>query len=192
MTAAHYAGLSRIPLAFAAAFLILEVPAGGRVIAAVVVVLAGVTDILDGALARRQRTVSSFGAVLDFTADKVFMLPTLFLAVSHDATGLWLATVIAVRDLLVMGVRTHAAAEGAVIAVSRLGKFKSLLLYVALGAVLLGLPAATALLSLATIAAVVSGGDYIRRAWPLLAPPLLRPHAAAEAPSHAAPFNRSR
>lgn len=173
MTAAHYAGLSRIPLTLAAAFLILHVP-GGRAPAAAVVLIAGITDILDGALARRHGTVSGFGAVLDFTADKIFVLPTLFLAVRHDAFGLWLAVVIAMRDLIVMGVRAYTASTGFVVAVDRLGKVKSFVLYVALGALLLELTGASLLLLVATLLAVLSGAAYVRRASPLLAPALLR------------------
>lgn len=182
MTAAHYAGLSRIPLAVLAAFFILEVPSVGRTVAALIVLVAGATDFLDGALARRQGTVSRFGAILDFTTDKIFLLPTLFLAVGPDATGLWLATVIAIRELLVMGARTHAAAEGAELPVSRLGKLKSLLLYFALGALLLGLRAGMPLLAAAAITAVLSGYDYVRRTWPLLAPPLLEGSVSSQPP----------
>jgi CDP-diacylglycerol---glycerol-3-phosphate 3-phosphatidyltransferase len=179
MTAAHYAGLSRIPLALIAAYFILEVPAGGRFIAAWVVLLAGITDMLDGVFARRQRTVSPFGAVLDFTTDKIFVLPTLFLAVGGSAAGLWMSVLITIRELLVMGVRIFAAGAGATLAVDRLGKLKSLLLYTAVGVVLLDLTGAGVLLGLATAATLLSGGSYLVRAWPLIKGPLLRPHEAS-------------
>jgi CDP-diacylglycerol---glycerol-3-phosphate 3-phosphatidyltransferase len=181
MTAAHYAGLSRIPLTLIAAYFILEVPTGGRFIAAWVVLLAGITDLLDGVFARRQRTVSAFGAVLDFTTDKIFVLPTLFLAVGSSGAGLWMAVLITIREVLIMGVRTFAAGAGATLAVDRLGKLKSLLLYPAVGVMLLDLPGAGVLLGFATAATLLSGATYLVRAWPLIEGPLLRPRAASGA-----------
>jgi CDP-diacylglycerol---glycerol-3-phosphate 3-phosphatidyltransferase len=179
MTAAHYAGLSRIPLALIAAYFILEVPTGGRFIAAWIVLLAGITDILDGVFARRQRTVSPFGAVLDFTTDKIFVLPTLFLAVGGSGAGLWMAVLITIRELLVMGVRIFAAGAGTTLAVDRIGKLKSLLLYPAVGVVLLDVTGAGVLLGFATTATLLSGGAYLVRAWPLIKGPLLRPHTVS-------------
>lgn len=175
MTAAHLAGLSRIPLALIAAFLILEVPEGGRRIAALVVLAAGISDYLDGALARRQGTVSRFGEVLDYTTDKLFILPVLFLAVRHDRAGLWMAVLISVRELLVMGVRLHATAERVTVPSSALAKIKSILAYFALGFLLLGLTGGLALLAAATVAALLSGVLYVRSAWPVLAPALTSP-----------------
>lgn len=168
MTAANYAGLSRIPLTLVGAYLLLHVPVHGRIAAVGVVVLAVITDILDGALARKFGTVSTFGAMLDLTTDKVFVIPMLFLATRHDVALLWMAVLIAMRDFLVMGVRVYAAAEAVVIPAKRLGKLKTTLLYPALILVLLEVSGARVLLALAALMAVVSGIDYMRRAWPLL------------------------
>jgi CDP-diacylglycerol--glycerol-3-phosphate 3-phosphatidyltransferase len=172
VTAAHYAGLSRIPLALAAAYSILEVPDGGRELAAGIVLIAGITDLLDGLLARRQGTVSVFGGILDLTTDKVFTLPVLFLTVRADSGLLWLAIVIMIRDLLVMGLRVFAAIERVEVSSSRTGKLKSLALYLSLGFLLLDLPGGSALLALAAVGAVVSALAYGRSSWPVLGPQL--------------------
>lgn len=168
MTAAHYAGLSRIPLAIAAVFFALQESDSGARVAAAIVVIAGITDIADGRLARRFNTVSTFGAILDLTTDKVFVVPMLFVVARHDVALLWMAVIIAMRDLLIMGVRVHAAAEALVIPARQLGKLKSLVLYPALVFVILDLPGATWILALGTVMALVSGIDYLRAASPML------------------------
>ena len=169
MTAAHLAGLARIPLAIVGVAAALQLPQGGRTLAAVTVVLAAFSDFLDGFLARKLGTVSEFGGVMDQTTDKVFVIPVLFIAARHDEILLWMAALIAMRDLLVMGVRVYAAAERATIASTRLGKWKTILLYPALLLVVLDAPGAAWALAIATAATVVSGFTYILRAWPLLA-----------------------
>ena len=168
MTAAHYAGLSRVGLTIAGAYALLQLPEHGRAVAAAIVGLAIVTDILDGLLARRHGTVSSFGAILDLTADKVFFVPMLFLATMHEERLLWCSVIIAMRDFLLMGVRMHAAASGLVIPAERAGKIKSTVLYPALVCVLLNVPGASLLLGLAALLAVWSAAVYIRMAWPVL------------------------
>lgn len=168
MTAAHYAGLSRIPLTIAGTWFVLQGGTHGRSIAAAIIVLAMISDVADGRLARRFGTVSDFGAILDLTTDKIFVLPMLFVASRADVGLLWMVVLIAMRDLLIMGVRVYAAAESLVIPARRLGKLKSLLAYPALLLIVLGIPHAGWVLALATVMAFVSGVDYVRGAWPLL------------------------
>ena len=169
MTAAHQAGLARIPLAILAVYALLEMPEWGRPLAALTIALAALTDFLDGFLARRQGTVSELGAVMDQTTDKVFVIPVLFVAARQSDPLLWMAVLIAMRDLLVMGVRVYAAGEGAVIPSTRLGKWKTILLYPALFVVVLDGASGAWALAVATAATAVSGVAYLARAWPLLA-----------------------
>ena len=156
MTAAHYAGLSRIPLTLVGAFFVLQESDSGRLIAVAIVVLAIITDIADGRLARKFGTVSTFGAILDLTTDKVFVIPMLFLMARDDIALLWMAVLIAMRDLLIMGVRVYAAAEAMVIPARRLGKLKSLLLYPALIFIVVPLPGATWVLAVPGLREIVT------------------------------------
>ena len=178
MTPAHYAGLSRIPLAVLACAFALQPTQYGKTIAAGIVVVAAITDLLDGALARRLGTVSDFGAIMDLTTDKVFVIPMLFLAAQGSPLLLSMCALVTMRELLVMGVRVHAAAHGVVIPALRFGKLKSLALYPALLLLLLGVPGAGSVLALGTLLAVLSGIEYVQLAWPLLAPDLARPGVA--------------
>lgn len=169
MTAAHQAGLARIPLAILAVYVLLEMPEWGRPLAALIIALAALTDFLDGFVARRQGTVSELGAVMDQTTDKVFLIPVLFVAARQSDVLVWMAVLIAMRDLLVMGVRVYAAGVGAVIPSSRLGKWKTILLYPAVFLVALGDATGPWALAVAAVATMVSGIAYLARVWPLLA-----------------------
>lgn len=168
MTAANYAGLSRIPLTFLVALFLIHDASWSKTAAAGIVALAIVSDILDGVLARRFGTVSTFGVFLDLTSDKIFVCPTLFLIAGSDPLRLWIAVVVTMREFLVMGVRAYVASTATVIPAMRLGKLKAIVMYPALILVLLDVPGAIWVLSLSAVLAVISCVGYLRRAWPLL------------------------
>jgi CDP-diacylglycerol---glycerol-3-phosphate 3-phosphatidyltransferase len=180
----------------AAPILYVLIVSGGRygyLAAAVLFVLASLTDTLDGEIARRGKLVSPFGIYLDTTADKILIAVLLVaLAAVHLAPG-WMAAVIIAREFLVTGLRSYAAALGVVIPAGGWGKAKTLITIVALFLVLLegdarqgGLLASqtppgswlvTAVgpftvavwgLLIAVIWTVGSGAEYIREAIPLL------------------------
>ena len=164
MTAANVAGFSRILLAGVAAGLLIHKGQSAYGIVAAVTVAAIVTDILDGVLARRYGTLSSFGAFLDVTADKIFVAPLLFMIADGRPLRLWAAFLITSRDFVVMGLRSYVATRGQVLAARRLGKAKSILLYPATLLLLLRVPSGEILLVLATALALVSLGDYLAQA----------------------------
>ncbi len=65
-----------------------------------VLMVSGVTDWADGALARKLNQTSRLGALLDPVADRLYILATLFGLVMRDVIPLWLAAVIVGRDLV--------------------------------------------------------------------------------------------
>ncbi|MEM9388099.1 MAG: CDP-diacylglycerol--glycerol-3-phosphate 3-phosphatidyltransferase [Pseudomonadota bacterium] len=149
----------------------------GRAAAAGVFVLAGLTDWLDGYLARRWQQTSAFGAFLDPVADKVMVAVTLVLVVQGAAGGTvalltaLAAMAIIARELMVSALREWMATRGArdEVAVSWLGKLKTaaqmvsltLLLY---GGPMLGLDSRTIglpVLLLATVLAYASMAGYV-------------------------------
>jgi CDP-diacylglycerol---glycerol-3-phosphate 3-phosphatidyltransferase len=165
----------------------------GFILAAVLFVLASLTDTLDGELARRRGSVTPLGIYLDTTADKILVAVLLVaLAVVHAAPG-WMAAVIIAREFFVTGLRSYAAALGVVIPAGGWGKAKTLITIVALllvllagdasrGGVLSGIAwARTVLLNplgpttlpiwlllLAVVWTIGSGIEYVRGAMPLL------------------------
>lgn len=102
------------------------------IIAAVILALAEITDVLDGYFARRQKTVSNLGIFLDLTADKLFTAGILVMMVEKNMISAWLVAIILGREFLITGMRTYAAAEGVVIPAGRWGKLKTVFTAIAL------------------------------------------------------------
>ncbi len=99
---------------------------------AVLFVVMAITDTVDGRLARRYGWVSNIGIFLDLTADKVYTSATLIAMVATGILTPWIAILIVVREFMVTGLRSFAAAEGMVIPSDRWGKHKMLLTIVAI------------------------------------------------------------
>jgi len=147
----------------------------GSLWAALVFVIAAVTDILDGYLARRRSQVTKLGRLLDPIADKLLVLSGLFLLVELGQVPAWVAIVIIGREVAVTGIRAIAATAGIVIAVERLGKYKmvfevlAITLLILANAAVPGLEFAFALgmafLYVALVLAVTSGAGYLIRFW---------------------------
>jgi CDP-diacylglycerol--glycerol-3-phosphate 3-phosphatidyltransferase len=152
--------------------------------AAVVFVLAGVTDWLDGYLARRLNLTSAFGAFLDPVADKLMVAVTLFLLVQSNPGG-WPGVLLAVTAAVIVGREISVSAlrewmaeigERSRVKVAFLGKLKTAMQMVALVVLLLQHDAETlrlyhigeALLVVAGVLTIWSGLDYLRAAWPAL------------------------
>ena len=87
--------------------------------------LAGLTDWLDGYLARRWRQTSPMGALLDPIADKVLVLGTLLALVPLALIPAWMVLVIALRELLITGVRLFATSRGIILSAAKEGKHKT-------------------------------------------------------------------
>ena len=144
--------------------------AGSQVIAWIFIV-AALSDLLDGWLARRGQQVTRIGKLLDPLADKLVVATALVVLVSMGRIpewATWMVVVIIGRELAVTGLRGLASAEGQIMAASSLGKVKTLIQNVAIGALLfpdptLGLPAhaiGLAFLAVATAITIWSGYAY--------------------------------
>lgn len=180
------ARLASIPLFVVVFFL----PFGwADVCAAAIFLLAGITDALDGYLARRLQQTSRFGAFLDPVADKLIVATALVMLVQEHAT-LWMAVpaiVIISREITVSALREWMAEIGARarVAVSSIGKIKTVTQIGAITGLLAGKPVVEAdgglsltpflwfsygLLYVATILTLWSMVSYLRAAWPELRP----------------------
>lgn len=104
-----------------------------RLIAYILAILAGLTDLLDGYLARRYDIVSDFGALMDPLADKIFVTGTMLMAVEYGLMPAWIAVAVLCREFMVTGLRTLAAKKQVVISADRWGKLKTALQMVMLG-----------------------------------------------------------
>lgn len=143
--------------------------------AAVVFVVAAVTDLLDGYLARRHSQITRLGRLLDPIADKLLVLSGLILLVQFDRVAAIVAILIIAREVAVTGVRAISAAQGIVIEAETTGKYKMVVQVVAIVFLLLedgSLPdswhpheVGTGLLYVALALALYSGQRYLVSFW---------------------------
>lgn len=132
--------LSRIPLTFAIVLLVYCHWTGAAALAFLLFVWCGITDWLDGHLARKHGIVSSFGIFMDALTDKIFVLGVLvaltdarlILERSHFLPMLMFLLVLT-REFVITGMRLVAALQGVVVAAEKGGKLKTIMQIVALG-----------------------------------------------------------
>ena len=96
-----------------------------RLIAYVLALLAGVTDLVDGYIARRFNAISDFGALMDPLADKIFVTGCMLMAIQYKLMPAWIAIAVLCREFMVTGLRTLAAKKQVVISADRWGKVKT-------------------------------------------------------------------
>ncbi|MDH4316850.1 MAG: CDP-diacylglycerol--glycerol-3-phosphate 3-phosphatidyltransferase [Desulfobulbaceae bacterium] len=139
------------------------------VISCLIFSLAAATDWVDGFIARRYKSETVLGKLMDPLADKVLVATALVMLIPLGVVPAWLALMILCREFIITGLRGVAASSGIVVAASGLGKIKSIIQYISLGMLIfpegvLPIPElhATGLLILyvALILTVWSGFDY--------------------------------
>jgi CDP-diacylglycerol--glycerol-3-phosphate 3-phosphatidyltransferase len=96
-----------------------------RTSALVIFLLAGISDFVDGEIARRYGTVTNFGKLMDPLVDKIMMAAAFISLVPLEAVPAWAATAVVARDFLITGLRLMASAKGRVLPAERLGKTKT-------------------------------------------------------------------
>ena len=102
------------------------------ILAASLFLIASITDYFDGYLARRNRSVSDLGKILDPLADKLMVIAVLIMLTAMDRPGqpsvpAWLVVIIIARETAVTVIRGIALSEGIVMHAEALGKYKFIL-----------------------------------------------------------------
>ena len=97
----------------------------GRTAALIIFLLAGITDFVDGEIARRYGSVTNFGKLMDPLVDKIMMAAAFISLVPLGAIPAWAATTVVARDFLITGLRLMATARGQILPAERLGKHKT-------------------------------------------------------------------
>ena len=95
--------------------------------AMIVFIVASLTDMLDGKIARKYGLVTNFGKIMDPLADKILVYSAFCLFVGHLIIPAWMLIVILAREFMISGMRTVAASTGTVIAAGMSGKIKTVL-----------------------------------------------------------------
>lgn len=96
-----------------------------RTVALVLFLIAGITDFIDGEIARRYGYVTNFGMLMDPLVDKIMIAAAFISLVPLNAIPAWAATTVVARDFLITGLRLMASAKGRVLPAERLGKQKT-------------------------------------------------------------------
>jgi len=145
--------------------------------AALIFIMASLTDWFDGYIARRWEQVTLFGKFIDPVADKLLVLAALIMLVEFKRVDSWIAIVIIGRDLAITGLRAIASSMGIVIAAKEMGKYKTTVQIVAIILLILDYPIfifersfdlhywGTVGIWLAAILSLISALEYFFRFW---------------------------
>jgi CDP-diacylglycerol--glycerol-3-phosphate 3-phosphatidyltransferase len=144
-----------------------------QIIAVLIFIIAASTDSLDGYIARKHKLITNLGKLLDPLADKLLVTAVLVSLVDMGKLDAWIAVVIISREFAVTGLRSICAAEGIVIAASKLGKWKTAAQITAIIALLinnfpfafLDIPFDLVMSWIAAIITIYSGIDYFAKNW---------------------------
>lgn len=145
---------------------------GYQMAALAVFVIASLTDMLDGQIARKHNQITTFGKFMDPLADKVLTTAAFVIFLEKGIINSWALMLILAREFMVAGIRLCAVGEGKVIAASFWGKFKTVSQMAAIIAsiLLLNLPVipsaaavtiSAALVWISIIFTVISGIEYL-------------------------------
>ncbi|HHD77437.1 MAG TPA: CDP-diacylglycerol--glycerol-3-phosphate 3-phosphatidyltransferase [Campylobacteraceae bacterium] len=130
--------------------------------AALIFVIASVTDFFDGFIARSWNQITKLGGILDPLADKMLMLAGFLGLVYIHRASPWAVFIILTREFFITGLRIQAAAEGRSVSASLAGKAKTVLQMIAIGFLLMNWPYGNELLWAAVALTLYSGAEYIK------------------------------
>lgn len=140
-----------------------------NIVAAAVFVVAYLTDMLDGAYARKHNMVTEFGKLMDPIADKMLSCSALIMLTATGSISPVASIIIVSREFIISGFRLVAVKSGVVIAANILGKLKTVFQFVAISLILLENPIFSLLqipfdqivLWASVVLAIWSAADYI-------------------------------
>ena len=128
MTLANRITLSRMMMSLVMFVMILTQTVWSVAIAFSLLTIAAISDYIDGAIARKTKTTTSFGAIADPFADKILIMAAFiaFASVKELNVPLWAVFIILLRELCISTLRVLAALQGEVMKAERSGKLKTL------------------------------------------------------------------
>lgn len=154
-----------ILIPFFVVFLLVDITSADKWIALAIFIIASLTDLLDGKIARKYNLVTNFGKFMDPLADKLLVCSALICLVALEKIPAWMVIVIIAREFIISGFRLVASDNGVVIAASYWGKFKTTFQMVMICLMIADIPALYLLTEIVTwvavILTVVSLVDYL-------------------------------
>lgn len=138
-----------------------------RYVSAAIFIVASLTDMLDGKIARKYNLVTNFGKFMDPLADKLLVCSALICLIELGQLPSWMVIMIISREFIISGFRLVASDNGVVIAASYWGKFKTTFQMIAVVLLILQIPPLHMVTQIcvwiALILTVVSLIDYIMK-----------------------------
>ena len=138
-----------------------------RIVANVLFIVASLTDLFDGKIARKYNLVTNFGKFMDPLADKLLVCSALFCLIELGQLPAWVVIIIISREFIISGFRLVAADNGVVIAASYWGKFKTTFQMAAVILMIFNIPALTLVTNIVVVIAValtiISLVDYVAK-----------------------------
>ena len=138
-----------------------------RVVANVIFIVASLTDLFDGKIARKYNLVTNFGKFMDPLADKLLVCSALICLIQLGQLPAWIVIIIISREFIISGFRLVAADNGIVIAASYWGKFKTTFQMIAVILMIFNIPALATvtmiMLVIAVVLTVISLVDYVAK-----------------------------
>ena len=136
-----------------------------RYVAAALFIIASLTDMLDGKIARKYNLVTNFGKFMDPLADKLLVCSALIRMIELRELPAWMVIIIISREFIISGFRLVASDNGVVIAASYWGKFKTTFQMIGVVLLIFNIPALSTLTTIivwiALALTVISLVDYI-------------------------------
>ena len=136
-----------------------------RYVAAALFIIASLTDMLDGKIARKYNLVTNFGKFMDPLADKLLVCSALICMIELRELPAWMVIIIISREFIISGFRLGASDNGVVIAASYWGKFKTTFQMIGVVLLIFNIPALSTLTTIivwiALALTVISLVDYI-------------------------------
>ena len=136
-----------------------------RYMAAALFIIASLTDMLDGKIARKYNLVTNFGKFMDPLADKLLVCSALICMIELRELPAWMVIIIISREFIISGFRLVASDNGVVIAASYWGKFKTTFQMIGVVLLIFNIPALSTLTTIivwiALALTVISLVDYI-------------------------------
>ena len=138
-----------------------------RIVANVLFIVASLTDLFDGKIARKYNLVTNFGNFMDPLADKLLVCSALICLIELGQLPAWVVIIIISREFIISGFRLVAADNGVVIAASYWGKFKTTFQMAAVILMIFNIPALTLVTNIVVVIAValtiISLVDYVAK-----------------------------
>lgn len=150
-------------------FMLIDITAYDKWIALGIFVVASLTDLLDGKIARKYNLVTNFGKFMDPLADKLLVCSAMIALIELGRIPAWIVIVIIAREFIISGFRLIASDNGIVIAASYWGKFKTTFQMIMVILMIADIEVlsivTTVVMWIALILTIVSLIDYLRKNW---------------------------